>query len=76
MNNLITAKYVNRVLTNKQKEYRCEVCHTMKEHLLTDPEFLSKLIMLPNLVVMITTSKQSNSQTIVHFQKNLSRKKN
>lgn len=40
----IAVKFVPRALTDNQKECRVETCRALKQHLETDPDFLSKVI--------------------------------
>jgi len=40
----VAAKFVPRLLSEDQRASRLEVCHEIKDHLKTDPDFLSKII--------------------------------
>jgi hypothetical protein len=40
----IAAKFVPRLLQNKQKQHRLEVCRVLQQQLQEDPKFLSKVV--------------------------------
>ncbi|CAH1962110.1 unnamed protein product [Acanthoscelides obtectus] len=40
----VIAKFVPRALTDHQKEHRAETCRALKQQLVSDPNFLSKII--------------------------------
>ncbi|KAJ8934238.1 hypothetical protein NQ318_000004 [Aromia moschata] len=56
----VVAKYVPRALTDNQKE--CRICRALKQQVETDPDFLSKVLLVMSHCAMVTTQKQSKSQ--------------
>jgi hypothetical protein len=58
---LIAVKFVPKLLTNNEKQWRLNVCLELLERSKKDPTFISRIIMVMKVGFTVMIQKQSNS---------------